>query len=89
MTKWIMPSLWALVGAGLLVVVLPMLTEIETTESGEIVVDFYSDAEGSCVLITRPAPYRTSISFVISGGTLGLLTAAMNLAATIRRRRRD
>ena len=84
--KWVMLVLWALVGAGLLLVALPQLIAIETETGGVLIVEHRGS---DCTLVTRPVPNRTSISFVASGGTLALVTAAMNLVAALRPRQRS
>ncbi len=81
--KWVMLVVWALVGAGLLLVALPQLIAIETESGGVLIVEH---SGSDCILVTRPVPNRTSIGFVVSGGTLALVTAAMSLATSLQPR---
>ena len=87
--KWAMIVVWALVGAGLLFVVLPELIEIKTkSDDGVVITQHTHDPGGACILVTRPAPSGINVSFVVSGGALALVTATLNLIAVVGPRKR-
>ncbi len=90
MKKWTMVVVWALIGAGLLFVVLPELLEVRTkSEDGVVITQHTHDPGGACVLVTRPAPSGINVSFVVGGGTLALLTAMVDRVTALRASRQS